>query len=547
MRLAHLTLAAFSFVAATLAATPLAHALAQPNGATIPSPMGCDAGKPTGLASVFACVCDVPGVCNIGGTCSAPGVCPTGVNAKCETTLSHVFNDNTCIPSNLTGLDPSKDAALTPETFRPNCGLTFTLLTRGTAQFKDIFGWYNVTGSKPAPGDLYPMLTCADGPGKSVTLDVKSDPRYKGGDIGFFIVTPEGGTSKACGGGDCCATIPRLQAGTGHAYFSERKYNADNTGPNPFIHLLVFDSKVTARKFYFAWEDIYGGSNNDFSDIVTSVDGVECSGGGEACDTGKPGRCARGAKACKNGALACGDLFGPVPETCNGVDDDCDGTIDDDATCPNAGEICHQGRCVRSCTSGEFPCGPGLACASNGLCVPAACANVTCPAGQICRGGTCKGVCEGIVCPRGQSCVGGTCLDLCGGVTCAPGQVCAEGACVAGCAQCGGLLCGQGLSCDAPTGACFDPSCNPKCPAGQYCEAGACKDACVGAVCPDGQTCALGKCVDPAGEDDGDYSRGGGCACDAASARRDGELALVLLLGGVALAVARSRGRYRRL
>ncbi|HEY8074249.1 MAG TPA: DUF4114 domain-containing protein, partial [Labilithrix sp.] len=296
-----------------------ASALSQPNGAAIPSSPGCNGGKPTGLAATFACVCDSPGVCNIGGTCPDASSCPTGKNASCETTLSHVFNDNTCIPTNLSGLDPTKDASLVPETFHPSCSLTFTVVTRGTAIFEDVFGWYNVTGSKPAASDLYPMLACGDGPGKSASLDVKSDPRYKGGDIAFFIITPEGGTSKACSGGDCCPSIARYQGGAGHAYFSERKYNDDDTGTNPFIHSLVFDSKITARKFYFAWEDIYGGSNDDFTDLVTSVEGVECSGGGEMCDTGQPGRCGRGAKACKDGTLTCVGMLGPSTETCNGV------------------------------------------------------------------------------------------------------------------------------------------------------------------------------------------------------------------------------------
>ena len=532
----------------------------QPNGVTIPAPMGCASPKPTGLAPTFACVCDMPGVCNIGATCPDATSCPTGKNATCETTLWHNFNDNTCIPSNLSGLDPYKDAALTPETFKPSCGLTFTLLTRGTAMFQDIFVWYNVTAAKPAPADLYPMLACSDAPGKAISLDVKSDPRYKGGDIGFFILSPEGGTSKACADGDCCPSIARYQAGKGHLYFSERKYNDDNTGVNPFIHLLVFDSKLAVRKFYFAWEDIYGGSNGDFTDIVTSVDGVECSGGGEACDTGKPGRCGRGARACKNGALECVGLLGAGPETCNGIDDDCNGTIDDNATCPNAGEICFQGRCVRNCTSGEFPCGPGLECdGANGLCVEAGCKDVTCTDGQTCRAGKCAASCAGVVCPHGQTCVGNACLDLCAGVACAAGQACRDGICLAGCAQCGGIQCGAGLSCDAPSGKCIDPSCATPCADGTFCEGGQCKDSCAGALCPEGLACSKGKCVDPAavgpqggivgpgaaaGTDDSFAERNkSACGCEVTGGAAPGGVALASVL---ALTLASATRRRRR-
>src|SRR5690606_35463291 len=123
-----------------------------------------------------------------------------------------------------------------------------------------------------------------------------------------------------------------------------------------FIHLVVFDSRITPRKFYFAWEDIFGGSNNDFTDLVTSVDGVECSGGGTPCDTGQPGTCSQGLQACRAGVLECVPLTSPVSEQCDGLDNDCDGITDEEATCPS-GEVCSGGRCLPHCELGEeFQC-----------------------------------------------------------------------------------------------------------------------------------------------------------------------------------------------
>ncbi len=389
-------------VCALILAGGVAHAdvLSQPNGAAIPSPMGCDGGHPTGLAAALACECEGTTACNIGSPCPSPGTCamPSGA---CETTLWHEFNDNTCIPSNLAGLDPYTDGSLDPETFTPTCALTFTLVTRGTARFQDIFGWYNVTGSRPDDDGLYPMLDCTTTAGAEVTLDVRNDPRWTGGEIGFFIATPEQhGATGQCAGGDCCARIDRL-GDVGHVFYSQREFNPDAAGASSFIHLVVYDSVITERKFFFAWEDIYGGSNNDFTDIVTSVGGVECSGGGQACDTGEPGLCQYGITACTGASIACEQVYDAGEESCDGADNDCDGEIDEDV-----------------CTDD----------------VTANCAGVECGEGEVCRAGACVDPCHNIACPSGQACISGVCL--------------------AGCNQCNGAVCPASKSCDLDTGAC---------------------------------------------------------------------------------------------
>ncbi|HSB49780.1 MAG TPA: MopE-related protein [Nitrosopumilaceae archaeon] len=56
-------------------------------------------------------------------------------------------------------------------------------------------------------------------------------------------------------------------------------------------------------------------------------------GGGESCNTGLSGVCSAGTSACTNGALICNPTTQPSPEACNGTDDDCDGTVDEDAVC----------------------------------------------------------------------------------------------------------------------------------------------------------------------------------------------------------------------
>ena len=480
---------------------PAAALVTQPDGTTIPTEPGCSGNQPTGLAAVFACICDQDGVCNIGEPCQSQSSCDDGQNATCETTMWHTFNDNSCIPSNMSGLDPREDANLIPETFSPVCPMTFTVESRGTAQFKDIFGWYNVTGSEPNVDDLHVMLDCNATIGDQVVLDINAEPDYAGGKVGFFIGTPQASGSDQCGSGDCCATLDRIKNGEGHVFYSQRDFNPDaSTSGESLIHLLIYDSQIFDHKFYFAWEDIFGGSNNDFTDLVTSVSGIECSGGGMPCDTGEDGMCSYGVTECdSDGNLVCTQIYQATSEVCDAVDNDCDGVVDNEATC-DGDAICHNGRCVNSCSSGEFPCqGAYVVCDyDSGLCVPENCVDVSCGADQVCRDGSCVTPCEGVVCPWGQTCIGDVCVNPCEGVTCPTGQVCRGGTCFDGCGQCSGVSCESPLRCDTTTGECYNPACDPGCPDGEHCsEQGTCVSNCEGAVCPGGVACEDGYCQTP--------------------------------------------------
>ena len=557
-------LAAAAALALALAAPDTARALQQPDGTTIPSAPGCNANKPTGLSALFSCVCTTPNICNIGASCpGGSAMCDPGTNGMCETTMWHSPNDNSCIPSNVSGLDVIKEAATTPETYHPTCPLTFGILSRGTAVFENAFGWYNVVpGAAPAASDLHVMIDCHAQPGAQVVLDVKSEPAYKGGDVGFFLVTPEDHTQKGkCAGGDCCATVARATTGgAGWIFYSERHYNPDAMNvSNPFIHLIVYGSHLVPRKFYLAWEDTFGGSSGDFTDLVTSVEGVECSGAGATCTTSNKGICALGVTHCTSGTLACQQLYQSTTEVCNGLDDDCDGAIDNGATC-GGGLVCWNGACVPHCQQSEFPCANNDQCdAVSGLCIDPSCTGVTCPAEQICKKGTCGAACDGITCPHGEVCRLGNCLDPCAAVTCTSGMVCSQGFCVPGCASCDGLQCASPLGCDAKSGQCVDPSCANACPQGTWCNKGACVDACLGAVCPQGFACSGGRCLAP-GQSAGDGGApasadlgvggsgraGVGCGC-AVGTRASNREILTLLIGiHLLLRIRRRRSALRQ-
>jgi hypothetical protein len=372
-------------------------------------------------------------------------------------------------------IDALTQAATTPETFIPSCGLTFQVLQRN-AGYQNSFGWYNVTGQPPNQADLHEFLACTDGVGTTKLLDIKNDPAYAGGEIGFY----EGVAN--------CASPGNYN----YVFYSQKQYNPDGNQANPFIHLLIYNSTATPNAFYFGWEDLLSGGDNDFDDLTTFVTGITCAGGGGPCDTGKPGICADGTMQCQSGALACVQSNQPATEKCDGLDNDCSGVTDEGNLC-EAGKICDKGTCVPKCNGGEFVCGAGEVCDANGLCVDVTCVAVMCPAGQKCKKGNCAGPCDGIVCPNGQVCRVGACVDPCGAITCDSGQVCVNGVCTDNCSC---VKCAAGQTCQAD-GRCLVDTCIGKsCNVGEYCDAtGNCQDACAGAVCPEGQICVTGQCI----------------------------------------------------
>jgi hypothetical protein len=85
-------------------------------------------------------------------------------------------------------------------------------------------------------------------------------------------------------------------------------------------------------------------------------------GGGVACTTGLAGVCAAGVTQCDAGTLHCHSTAA-VPEVCNGLDDDCDGTADTDD--PGGGASCSTGQ-SGACAAGQLHCqSASLACVAD--------------------------------------------------------------------------------------------------------------------------------------------------------------------------------------
>jgi hypothetical protein len=75
------------------------------------------------------------------------------------------------------------------------------------------------------------------------------------------------------------------------------------------------------------------------NDCDGAIDDGNPDGGGP-CSTGMPGVCAEGTLHCQGGALVCVPDQSPSPEVCDGLDNDCDGLIDEGY---NVGEPCIAG------------------------------------------------------------------------------------------------------------------------------------------------------------------------------------------------------------
>ncbi len=257
---------------------------------------------------------------------------------------------------------------------------------------------------------------------------------------------------------------------------------------------------------------------------------------GEACGEAI-GACAPGTYQCNNGLFQCFGGQGPIIETCDCEDNDCDGDEDE---APSSGEppLCSQGKncikgsdfcqCASPCSSGEYPCPPGQICEEVSVQGSGGVTGFYCLLDYALICGDCetKTVTDGngdVVCaPAGTDPPGceetpectcrlqSGCREPCFDVTCSDGKICSNfgpnpGTCVDDiCYQTGCPGCNTGCH----EAVCVDNPCVPgACAPGEMCTPNAdwtgpvCTESCADVTCPGGQKCEAGDCVafcDPA-------------------------------------------------
>ncbi|GEM_PF-1045912 len=197
------------------------------------------------------------------------------------------------------------------------------------------------------------------------------------------------------------------------------------------------------------------------------------------CETSNGIGTCKGQRSCSDTGLTPCDAPAAASETCNALDDDCDGATDTPATgiCddnnPCTFDNCVAGKCDHK--AADAACDDGNKCTKDDKCSKAACGGtaVVCDDGKVCTDDSCD--------PK-KGCMAANNTAACDdGDVCSKQDACKDGLCLPGAAT----VCNDG-------NLCTDDSCDPKKGCVTADNTAPCDD---GSLCSGSDTCAGGKCV----------------------------------------------------
>jgi len=244
-------------------------------------------------------------------------------------------------------------------------------------------------------------------------------------------------------------------------------------------------------------EEVCNGLDDDCDGAIDEELNSDEPGETPPCATGLPGMCAVGRSRCDDGAITCIPFYEPGDERCDLADNDCDGLVDEELrnACGECGPLPEE-----TCNAFDDDC-DGVVdeeapCPGAAVCINGECAQ-GCAAGEcvgdtVCKDNRCVTPCNGVVCPPGERCLSET------GECYDPCRdiVCEDGQhCIDGqCGSCEVVGCAEGQVCTAE-GCQGHPCADVECPPGEFCRGGGCLASCATISCPFRQRCVDGECI----------------------------------------------------